>query len=320
MVYSSVKYLLDHTDQAYIQAISSTPFFEVKMVLQGQELIFQPSIDPKAPDSLSDLFISFIEDIYSLAEQVPLVHGDESYVKQLFEVAKLRDSINSLLDRVEVACQHCKAYRATFMSYDYLWCGDRDDYMKNFLQGEQLESGSRASSSMGESADDSFSNADSSQRSDASGNEDSDAEGESSNDEDDERKVPDVTPNANPKKSKKKRSRRSKILDEDDEDQVAPPPPNQVLDEFERQISRFDTLLKQIISLPTHHVVDGWLRIDSRAFKHRLSNLVQLWREVFTQHLYQIVMSNLDDYSSFISETTVSLTSRPGPPKPGWRF
>lgn len=308
MIFSSFDFFINNTNPEYIASHQLSPLLEIKMVLQGTELTFAPSLDAEKTDSMQELFLSIIEEIYSLAEQVPVLEGAETYVSQLFRVPRLQESSNILLDRLEEAAAQCFKYKSIFEVYDYLWRGDREEYMKNFLKVEQEkeeEETSRPSSSMGESHDDTgVSDPQHSHEVSDESSEDEDGDNDQNN-----------SARINRKKHRKKS--KASAFGDDEPEAVIKGPSNKVLDEFDIQITRFDDLHKQIMSLPLSRDIDGWLRLDSRVFKHKLSNLVQLWRDIFTQYLYEIVTSSLDDYSSFISDTTASLTTRPGPPKPG---
>ena len=67
------------------------------------------------------------------------------------------------------------------------------------------------------------------------------------------------------------------------DDGVPEAPP--ALDSFREQVNQYERVYEEVQQLEPVHVVHGWMRLDARAFKSALLNVVKKWSLMFKQHL-----------------------------------
>eukprot|EP00064_Thunnus_orientalis_P009532 superscaffoldBa00001216_g9556 len=102
----SLQYLMDNTDAA--QRI--TPLFEVQLVLNANEMTFDPPLDFSHTGNFFDIVDKIVANITNMASFIP-------------RVAK-----HTQLDNYQV-----REYQGSFASYRYLWTDDRSEFMRQFL-------------------------------------------------------------------------------------------------------------------------------------------------------------------------------------------
>ncbi len=91
------------------------------------------------------------------------------------------------------------------------------------------------------------------------------------------------------------------------EDEDGDPP----LEAFDAEIARYKAAQSEVASLNTG-VVMGWLRIDARPIKQALSTWVTKWVFLYTQYLFNKVVTSMQDMYDFIGKATKSLEKDPG--------
>ncbi|KAL2077982.1 hypothetical protein ACEWY4_025667 [Coilia grayii] len=84
----------------------------------------------------------------------------------------------------------------------------------------------------------------------------------------------------------------------------APP----ALDSFREQVDQYERVYEEVLQLEPVHVVNGWMRLDARAFKSALLNTVKKWSLMFKQHLIDHVTNSLSDLEDFIQVAKVGLS------------
>ncbi|XP_056152723.1 LOW QUALITY PROTEIN: dynein heavy chain 9, axonemal [Lampris incognitus] len=82
------------------------------------------------------------------------------------------------------------------------------------------------------------------------------------------------------------------------EDGVPENPPT--LDNFREQVDGYEYLYEEVQELEPLRVFLGWMRVDGRAFKSALLNIIKKWSFMFKQHLIQHVTTSLSDLDEFI--------------------
>uniref|UniRef100_A0AAX7TS70 Dynein axonemal heavy chain 11 n=1 Tax=Astatotilapia calliptera TaxID=8154 RepID=A0AAX7TS70_ASTCA len=145
----SLQYLMDNTDAA--QRI--TPLFEVQLVLNSNEMTFDPSLDLSHTGNFYDIVDKMVGNITSMASLIPRVASHKQlsnyqvphrldykciyiYIhifpcKQTLIISNLDfPSCRVTLMKWRI-CQTC--YQASFSSYRYLWTDDRSEFMRQFL-------------------------------------------------------------------------------------------------------------------------------------------------------------------------------------------
>uniref|UniRef100_A0A3B5A740 Dynein axonemal heavy chain 11 n=1 Tax=Stegastes partitus TaxID=144197 RepID=A0A3B5A740_9TELE len=115
----SLQYFMDNTDAA--QRI--TPLFEVQLVLNSNEMTFEPSLDLSHSGNFYDIVDKMVANITSTASFIPRV----AIHKQL-ENYQVEDRLDCRLIHIV----HTNAY--TYLCfYRYLWTDDRSEFMRQFL-------------------------------------------------------------------------------------------------------------------------------------------------------------------------------------------
>ncbi|XP_077101765.1 dynein axonemal heavy chain 9 [Siphateles boraxobius] len=79
----------------------------------------------------------------------------------------------------------------------------------------------------------------------------------------------------------------------------APP----TLECFRQQVDSYERLYEEVQRLQPIHVFEGWMRVDARAFKSALLNVIKKWSLMFKQHLIDHVTNSLSDLEEFIRVT-----------------
>uniref|UniRef100_A0A4W6EXC9 Dynein axonemal heavy chain 11 n=1 Tax=Lates calcarifer TaxID=8187 RepID=A0A4W6EXC9_LATCA len=102
----SLQYLMDNTDAA--QRI--TPLFEVQLVLNSNEMTFDPPLDFSHSGNFYDIVDKMVANITNIASFIPRLANH----KQLENYQVLE-------------------YQGSFASYRYLWTDDRSEFMRQFL-------------------------------------------------------------------------------------------------------------------------------------------------------------------------------------------
>uniref|UniRef100_A0A3P8NTX1 Dynein axonemal heavy chain 11 n=1 Tax=Astatotilapia calliptera TaxID=8154 RepID=A0A3P8NTX1_ASTCA len=112
----SLQYLMDNTDAA--QRI--TPLFEVQLVLNSNEMTFDPSLDLSHTGNFYDIVDKMVGNITSMASLIP-------------RVASHKQLSNYQANSCESVYLQVREYQASFSSYRYLWTDDRSEFMRQFL-------------------------------------------------------------------------------------------------------------------------------------------------------------------------------------------
>ncbi|XP_076856222.1 dynein axonemal heavy chain 9 [Brachyhypopomus gauderio] len=89
------------------------------------------------------------------------------------------------------------------------------------------------------------------------------------------------------------------------EDGVPESPPS--LERFREQVDSYESVYEEVVKLEPVQVFDGWMRVDARAFKSTLINIIKKWSFMFKQHLIDHVTHSLSDLEEFIKVTETGL-------------
>uniref|UniRef100_A0A3Q2VPV0 Dynein axonemal heavy chain 11 n=1 Tax=Haplochromis burtoni TaxID=8153 RepID=A0A3Q2VPV0_HAPBU len=121
----SLQYLMDNTDAA--QRI--TPLFEVQLVLNSNEMTFDPSLDLSHTGNFYDIVDKMVGNITSMASLIPRVASH----KQLSNYQVPHRLDYKCANSCESVYLQVREYQASFSSYRYLWTDDRSEFMRQFL-------------------------------------------------------------------------------------------------------------------------------------------------------------------------------------------
>ncbi|KAM6951484.1 dynein beta chain, ciliary-like [Aplochiton taeniatus] len=92
------------------------------------------------------------------------------------------------------------------------------------------------------------------------------------------------------------------------EDGVPESPPT--LESYREQVDGYERIYEEVKGLEPVRVFQGWMRVDGRAFKSALLNIVKKWSFMFKQHLIDHVTNSLSDLEGFISVAEGGLCHR----------
>ncbi|XP_072311900.1 dynein axonemal heavy chain 9 [Eucyclogobius newberryi] len=130
-VQASLQFLLDNTDQDTV-----APLLEVQLDLNVPDLVFSPSLDCGAGQSLVERVEGLITDVFRMSSLVPRVAQHCSvphYQADMEDMADLLDMRVQLTSRVQSAVAACCEYRSSLEPYSYLYVDDRREFMRQFL-------------------------------------------------------------------------------------------------------------------------------------------------------------------------------------------
>ncbi|XP_071376580.1 dynein axonemal heavy chain 11 [Centroberyx affinis] len=128
----SLQYFMDNTDAA--QRIA--PLFEVQLVLNGNEMTFDPSLDLSRLGNFYDIVDKMVANITNMASFIPRVakHKQlDNYQSDIDEMEDLSELCHVIRTRARTAIAKVREYQGSFASYRYLWTDDRSEFMRQFL-------------------------------------------------------------------------------------------------------------------------------------------------------------------------------------------
>ncbi|XP_037537274.1 dynein heavy chain 11, axonemal [Nematolebias whitei] len=128
----SLQYFMDNTDAAR----SITPLFEIKLVLNSNEVTFDPSLDLNHGSNFYDIVDKMVASITNIASFIPRVatHTQlNDYQCDINEMEDLSEMRHVICSRARASVAKVKEYQASFSSYRYLWTDDRSEFMRQFL-------------------------------------------------------------------------------------------------------------------------------------------------------------------------------------------
>ncbi|TKS79999.1 Dynein heavy chain 11, axonemal [Collichthys lucidus] len=128
----SLQYFLDNTDAA--QRI--TPLFEVQLVLNSNEMTFDPPLDYSHSGNFYDIVDKMVANITNMALFIPRVAKHkkrDNYQCDINEMEDLSEMCHVIRSRARAAVGKVREYQGSFASYRYLWTDDRSEFMRQFL-------------------------------------------------------------------------------------------------------------------------------------------------------------------------------------------
>ncbi|KAK6302903.1 hypothetical protein J4Q44_G00272580 [Coregonus suidteri] len=128
----SLQYLIENTDPAHRIA----PLFEVQLVLNANEMTFEPSLDISRQGNFYDIIDKMVGDITKMASFIPRVakHKQmDNYQSDIDRMADLSELGQVIRGRARSAISKVREYQVSFSSYRYLWTDDRSEFMRQFL-------------------------------------------------------------------------------------------------------------------------------------------------------------------------------------------
>ncbi|XP_062336891.1 dynein axonemal heavy chain 11 [Osmerus eperlanus] len=128
----SLLYLMENTDPS----LRISPLFEVQLVLNANEMTFEPSLDPSHHGNFYDIIDKMVRDITNMTAFIPRVakHKQlDNYQADVDGMADLSEMCQVIRARARTAIAKVREYQGSFASYRYLWTDDRSEFMRQFL-------------------------------------------------------------------------------------------------------------------------------------------------------------------------------------------
>ncbi|CAJ1459802.1 unnamed protein product, partial [Effrenium voratum] len=139
----SLQYLCEILDPLIIARHEMLPLFDVKIELQGDEIVFDPPFedeDNPSRTTLRSTIDSWLKDFFAMATvMVRLDSNVGDYlneIKEHFQMQCLLSLVSELIDNTE---SKCLEYRENFMSHSFLWTDSVDKTFERFLQDKPKE-------------------------------------------------------------------------------------------------------------------------------------------------------------------------------------
>ncbi|XP_061245817.1 dynein axonemal heavy chain 17 isoform X1 [Bos javanicus] len=126
----SLNYLMDNM----VADESVAPLFEVRMELEDDGLVFNPSLEVGGDRGFLALIGSLVTDIYNAAKLIPrLAKGRMHYKTDLEDMTDLIEMREEISNLVISAVKEAEEYQDSLERYSYLWTDDPQEFMRSFL-------------------------------------------------------------------------------------------------------------------------------------------------------------------------------------------
>ena len=86
-----------------------------------------------------------------------------------------------------------------------------------------------------------------------------------------------------------------------------PPQNPPKLQDFDYQISSYESVYTEVMNLPDVKIFGGWLKIDAQPFKQSLGVVVKKWSYAFIEYMHEKVTQSLRELEQFIANITPTL-------------
>ncbi|XP_045527512.1 dynein beta chain, ciliary-like [Pieris brassicae] len=87
-----------------------------------------------------------------------------------------------------------------------------------------------------------------------------------------------------------------------------PPEAKPKLEEYQKEIDKFNAMYDEVAALPGDYLCNGWLKLDLRRLNQAIMNIICKWSNLYKQNLKDHVQTNLDDLEKFIAYATKELS------------
>ncbi|KAI5643131.1 dynein heavy chain and region d6 of dynein motor domain-containing protein [Phthorimaea operculella] len=92
------------------------------------------------------------------------------------------------------------------------------------------------------------------------------------------------------------------------ENGTEPPEKKPTLEEYKKQILKYNGMYDEVAALPTTYLADGWLQLDVKKLNQSIMNIICKWSNLFKENLKEHVHKSLDDLEEFIKYATGELS------------
>ncbi|KAK3551295.1 hypothetical protein QTP70_013939, partial [Hemibagrus guttatus] len=117
-------------------SVKQAPLLEAQMVLSMSEIVFKPSLDISAGDSLYELVKGLLQDVLQMSTQIKRVapHLDmKDYWGDMDDMLDISDLRQEVMERVKDVITRVSQYQSSFEIYTHLWLDDQSEFLKQFL-------------------------------------------------------------------------------------------------------------------------------------------------------------------------------------------
>ncbi|XP_056325895.1 dynein heavy chain 9, axonemal [Danio aesculapii] len=129
---STLRFFMENTDAD----AGLEPLLEAQLRLQVPDLVFQPSLEFGASDSLHELVEGLLRDVFKTSTLVPRLaehSGFTDYQDDMEDMEELVQTRQQVMERVKRIMMKCCEYRNSLECYAYLYVDDRKEFMRQFL-------------------------------------------------------------------------------------------------------------------------------------------------------------------------------------------
>ncbi|XP_070822029.1 dynein axonemal heavy chain 11 [Chaetodon trifascialis] len=140
MVVEGLFSYVSHSLQFFVDSMESwpkqTPLFEAQLMLSSSGMVFRPSLEQDAGDSLYELIEGLVGDIFKTSVNISRVAahlGMENYQDVMDDMLDLLDMRQEIMERVENVLKKAINYKRKFDCYTQLWQDDRAEFLSQFL-------------------------------------------------------------------------------------------------------------------------------------------------------------------------------------------
>ncbi|CAH2045643.1 unnamed protein product, partial [Iphiclides podalirius] len=87
-----------------------------------------------------------------------------------------------------------------------------------------------------------------------------------------------------------------------------PPEAKPTLEEYQKEIDKYNAMYDEVAALPSEYLCNGWLKLDLKRLNQAIMNIVCKWSNLFKQNLMDHVQTSLDELEKFIDYASKELS------------
>ncbi|CAB3248911.1 unnamed protein product [Arctia plantaginis] len=86
-----------------------------------------------------------------------------------------------------------------------------------------------------------------------------------------------------------------------------PPEVKPTLEQYQKEIDKYNALYDEVAALPPEYLCNGWLKLDLKRLNQAIKNIICKWSNLYKENLKEHVHKSLDDLEAFIAYATKEL-------------
>ncbi|XP_041969099.1 dynein beta chain, ciliary-like [Aricia agestis] len=87
-----------------------------------------------------------------------------------------------------------------------------------------------------------------------------------------------------------------------------PPEAKPTIEEYQKEIDKYNALYNEVSALPSDYLCNGWLRLDLKRLNQAIMNTICKWSNLYKQNLKDHVTTSLTELDAFIVHATAELS------------